>query len=328
MSEFNPISADHPIRLASRASQLALAQTKEVCRKLAPHDAEIKTFSTRGDEVLDRSLADVGGKGLFIKTLEKAMLAGEADAAVHSAKDMESHFAEGTGLAAFLEREDRRDALIGAYETLDDLPHGAVLGTASVRRAAIITSLRPDLEIKLLRGNVNSRLKQLEDGHYDGIILAMAGLNRLGMTALGIEGKVHPIAEDIMLPAAGQGVIAIQAVVNESDRSVVINKALEGLNHHPSAVEITAERAVLATLDGTCHTPVAASAHYHEGHVHLRSRLMSLDGSIIVSAEGDAPEDDAKALGQRLGQHLLDQVGGHDFIQAQQPHLVDHPRGG
>ena len=314
------ISAEHPIRLASRASQLALAQTEEVCRHLAPLPTEIKTFSTQGDEVLDRSLAEVGGKGLFIKTLEKAMLAGEADAAVHSAKDMESHFVEGTGLAAFLKREDRRDALIGAYDSLEALPEQAVLGTASVRRASIIKSIRPDLEIKLLRGNVNSRLKQLEDGHYDGIILAMAGLNRLGIEALGITGKVHPISEDVMLPAAGQGVIAIQAVMGEGNARVAeIVAALSALNHHQSAIEITAERAVLAKLEGTCHTPVAASAHLKDGRVHLRTRLMSLDGSVAVEMHDEADEDKAAILGAELGQRLLDHVGGRQFIIAQQP---------
>ena len=314
------ISAENPIRLASRASQLALAQTEEVCRKLAPHHAEIKTFSTRGDEVLDRALADVGGKGLFIKTLEKAMLAGQADAAVHSAKDMESDFAEGTGLVAFLEREDRRDALIGDYETLEDLPAGAVLGTASVRRAAVIKAIRPDLNITLLRGNVNSRLKQLNDGHYDAIILAMAGLNRLGIEALSLGGRVHPIKEEVMLPSAGQGVIAIQAVLKENDeRSEAIIAALSSLNHHQSQIEITAERAVLATLAGTCHTPVAASAHYKDSRLNLTAKLMSLDGSIAVTAEGSGSADDAEQLGQTLGQKLLEQVGGHDFIIAQQP---------
>ncbi len=314
------ITADTPIRLASRASKLALAQTEEVLRKLMPHHALIKTFSTRGDEVLDRSLADVGGKGLFIKTLEKAMLAGEADAAVHSAKDMENHFADGTSLVAFLEREDRRDALIGAYRTLSEIPQGSILGTASVRRSAIIQSIRPDLKIKLLRGNVNSRLQQLADGHYDAIILAMAGLNRLG-----ISQNVHPIAEDIMLPAAGQGVVAIQAVnANEDPLRAQMHTILSGLNHHQTAVEITAERAVLATLDGTCHTPVAASAHFDGDIVQIKAQLMSLDGRIVVTAEASGHADDVLTLGHDCGQHLLAQVGGRDFILAQQPPVTSN----
>lgn len=309
------ITSEYPIRLASRASQLALAQTEEVCRKLAPQHATIKTFSTRGDEVLDRALADVGGKGLFIKTLEKAMLAGEADAAVHSAKDMESHIAEGTSLVAFLEREDRRDALVGPFKSIDDLPKSAVIGTASVRRAAIIRRIRPDLEITLLRGNVNSRLKQLADGRFDAIILAMAGLNRLN-----INENVHPIDEHIMMPAAGQGVIALQAVNAAGDeRMAQINTVLSSLNHKKTAVEIKAERAVLAYLDGTCHTPVAASAYFKGDEVSLMAQLMSLDGTVTVVKHGKAHADNAEALGQEIGQKLLEDVGGRGFILAQQP---------
>ena len=315
MSAFDIISAEHPIRLASRASQLALAQTEEVCRKLSPHHAVVKTFSTRGDEVLDHALADIGGKGLFIKTLEKAMLTGEADAAVHSAKDMESHFANGTSLVAFLEREDRRDALIGPYKALDAIPNGNVIGTASVRRAAIIKGIRPDLEIKLLRGNVNSRIQQLNDGHYDAIILAMAGLNRLS-----ISENVHPIPEEIMLPAAGQGVVAIQVVDALDDARITrIREALTSLNHDTSAIEIKAERAVLERLNGTCHTPVAASAHFNGDRVTLTAKLMSLDGSISAEATNNASSEDAEMLGQDIGQELLDAVDGHGFIMAQQP---------
>jgi hydroxymethylbilane synthase len=231
---------------------------------------------------------------------------------------MESHCAEGTSLVAFLEREDRRDALIGAYDAIDALPRGGVLGTASVRRAGIVKSLRPDLEIKLLRGNINSRLKQLADGNYDAIILAMAGLNRLG-----ISQDVHPIPEDVMLPAAGQGIIAIQAVDDSQNddggRHRDIITALSNLDHASSSAEITAERAVLATLNGTCHTPVAASAHFHDGVITMTAKLMSLDGKVAVDAEGKAPSGDAAALGQDLGRRLLDSVGGHAFIEAQQP---------
>jgi hydroxymethylbilane synthase len=319
MINSSSISDDDPIRLASRASPLALVQTEEVSRKLAPLHSEIRTFSTRGDEVLDRSLADIGGKGLFIKTLEKAILAGEADAAVHAAKDMESHFADGTSLVAFLKREDRRDALIGAYDKIDALPQGGVLGTASVRRATILKTLRPDLQIKLLRGNIDSRLKQLTDGHYDAIILAMAGLNRLG-----ISKDVHPIEEDVMCPAAGQGGLAIQVVDHSGDdRHREIITALSNLNHGPSAAEITAERAVLQALDGTCHTPVAASAHFHDAKITMTAKLMSLDGVTAVEVEGKAPASEAAAIGKDLGLRLLDAVGGHAFIKAQQPSSID-----
>ncbi|MCE2517871.1 MAG: hydroxymethylbilane synthase, partial [Alphaproteobacteria bacterium] len=300
------ISATSPIVLASRASQLALAQAHEVRDRLAPHAAEIKTFSTRGDEVLDRSLAAIGGKGLFVKTLEAAMLAGEADAAVHSSKDMETRFADGTELAAFLPREDRRDALIGAYSSFDELPQGAVVGTASVRRAAIIASIRPDVTTRLLRGNVNSRLKQLEDGHYDAIILAMAGMKRLGITA-----DIHPIEEEMMLPSSAQGAIAIQAVADDGTaRRAAVLTALRALDDADTAVEVTAERALLAELDGTCRTPIAASAHLRDGRVTMRAQLLSLDGKSSFNTSGDSLADEAAAMAIELAQDLLRQAGG------------------
>ncbi len=313
MTSLSIITSDHPIVLASRASPLALAQTDEARALLAPHAAVIATFSTLGDEVLDRSLADIGGKGLFVKTLEAAMLSGDADAAVHSAKDMESHFADGTILAAFLPRADRRDALIGAYANVDELPQGAVIGTASVRRAAMIKSIRPDLKTRLLRGNIGSRLRQLEDGNYDAIILAVAGMQRLG-----ISQDVHPIDEAVMLPSSAQGAIAIQTVsaapnVNNTRRDDIIT-ALKGLNHAQTAIEVKAERALLAALDGTCHTPVAASAHLTEGRVQMRAQLLSIDGRRVFNAADIASIDTAEEMARGLAQQLLDQAGGKDFI--------------
>ena len=298
----------HSIKLASRASQLALAQAKEVASHL--DDAEIVTFSTRGDEVLDRPLAEIGGKGLFVKTLERAMLAGEADAAVHSGKDMETQYADGTTIAAFLERADRRDALIGDYARFEDLPQNAVVGTASVRRAAIIKSIRPDVTTKLLRGNVNSRLAQLEAGHYDAIILAMAGMQRLGITE-----NIHPIPEDVMVPAAAQGAIAIQALADDgSDQRQHMLAQLTALNHHQTAVEVTAERALLDQLDGTCETPIGATAHYQDGHVTLTAQLLSIDGRVVFTAVDHAHEDDAEALGRGLADQLLADAGGRSFL--------------
>ena len=300
----------HPIILASRASQLALAQAEEVASHL--DHAEIATFSTRGDEVLDRPLADIGGKGLFVKTLERAMLAGEADAAVHSGKDMETQFAKGTMIAAFLERADRRDALIGDYADFDALPEGAVIGTASVRRAAMIKSIRPDLTTKLLRGNVNSRLAQLDAGHYDAIILAMAGMQRLGISA-----QVHPVPEDVLLPAASQGAIAIQTLSADDDsnqRTHQVMTALSALNHHQTAIEVTAERALLDQLDGTCETPIGASAHFQDGNVTLTAQLLSPDGSAVFTAVDHAHEDDAEQLGRGLADQLLSDAGGRSFL--------------
>ena len=304
-----PSASSPTIRLASRASQLALAQAEEVAAQL--DDAEILTFSTRGDEVLDRPLAEIGGKGLFVKTLERAMLSGEADAAVHSGKDMETQYAEGTTIAAFLKRADRRDALIGDYSSFDDLPENAVVGTASVRRAAIIKSIRPDVTTKLLRGNVNSRLAQLEAGHYDAIILAMAGMQRLGFSE-----SIHPIAEDVMLPAAAQGAIAIQTLADEgSSKRRDILAQLSALSHHQTAIEVSAERALLDQLDGTCETPIGASAHYQDGMVKLTAQLLSLDGGVVFTAVDHAHEDDAEELGRRLADQLLADAGGRSFLR-------------
>ena len=299
---------ENPIRLASRASQLAIAQAEEVAAQLA--SSRIITFSTRGDEVLDRPLAEIGGKGLFVKTLERAMLSGEADAAVHSGKDMETQYAEGTIIAAFLKREDRRDALIGDYARIEDLPSGAVLGTASVRRAAMLQSIRSDITIKLLRGNVNSRLAQLENGDYDAIILAMAGMKRLGFS-----DNIHPIDEEIMLPSAAQGAIAIQAVGPDgTDGRETMLAQLSALNHTQTALEVTAERALLDQLDGTCQTPIGASAHFKDGMITLTAQLLSLDGQQCFTARDTAPADDAETLGRAMADQLLTDAGGRDFL--------------
>ena len=303
------ITEENPIRLASRASKLALAQTQEVVDKLAPLPCHVESLSTRGDEVLDRSLADLGGKGLFVKTLETAMLDGKADAAVHSAKDMEASLAEGTVIAAFLEREDRRDALVGPHATIDALPRGAVIGTASVRRAAMLLSRRPDLETRLLRGNVNSRLQQLADGNFDAIILAMAGMKRLG-----VKAEVHPLEEDILLPSAGQGAIAVQTLAADGDpRRQAVTDALKALDHAPTSMELRAERALLAVLGGTCRTPIGVSARFN-GALSMKAALYSTDGSRVFSAEGRAEAEEPEDLGRRLAEILLDQAGGRDFL--------------
>ena len=300
-----PISEENPIRLASRASELALVQTREVVEKLAPHPCRVEPLSTRGDEVLDRSLADIGGKGLFVKTLEAAMVEGRADAAVHSAKDMEAGLAGGSTIAAVLGREDRRDALVGPHATIGALPEGAAVGTASVRRTAMLLSLRPDLEIRLLRGNVTSRLRQLADGGFDAIVLAMAGLRRLK-----VEAEAHPIEEDVMLPAAGQGAIAVQAMDHGGNpRRKAVLQALGRADHRPAGLELRAERALLATLDGDCRTPIGASARF-DGGLAMKAALYSPDGRVSVFAEGRGEADDPEELGRRLGRDLLDQVGG------------------
>ncbi|MGB1473410.1 MAG: hydroxymethylbilane synthase, partial [Candidatus Puniceispirillaceae bacterium] len=212
------IFEDAPLVLASRKSQLAMVQTELVQSLLSPCRTEILGLSTKGDEVLDRPLVEVGGKGVFVKTLEAALLSGQADAAVHSMKDMETTIAEGTIIGAVLPREDRRDALVGPYADLDALPKGAHIGTASVRRSACLHHYRPDLRISLLRGNVNSRLARLEAGEFDAIILATAGLRRLN-----IHSGYQPLDEDVMPTAAAQGALAIQLRVGDARSAAAVN---------------------------------------------------------------------------------------------------------
>ena len=305
MTAASDIFAGAPLVLASRASALALAQSEIVRDGLAPLNAEIRGMTTRGDRILDRSLADAGGKGLFVKELERRLLDGECDAAVHSMKDMETVFADGTEIAAVLPREDRRDALVGGHESLDALPEGAVVGTASVRRKAILLQRRPDLRIELLRGNVNTRLAALAEGRYDAIILAMAGL----------DVDHVPIDPAVMPPAAAQGAIAVQVRAGADARSRAVAEACAALNCAGSAAEVTAERALLGHLDGSCHTPIAASARIgSDGRLALSAMILRPDGSAAHSGDAAAPADEAERLGRDLAAELLDAAGGRDFL--------------
>ncbi len=306
--------AKTPLVLASRVSPLAVAQTEDVQSRLTPIASEIATFSTRGDEVLDRPLAAIGGKGLFVKYLEQMLLEGKADAAVHSGKDMEAHLARGTELAAILPRADRRDALIGSYANLDELPHGAKIGTASVRRAAIICHHRPDLKPVLLRGSVNTRLNALKNGQYDAIILAMAGLQRLGITQ-----DVHPISEDVMLPAAAQGAIMVQALsaeteAGENKRRRQVLTALNGIHDAVTGTEVMAERLFLETLDGSCRTPIAASAYLKGNQIYFRGMIASPDGRQCFADDAAVPVDDALSMAKEMALRLMEKAGGHDFL--------------
>ena len=304
MEDFGLITLGSPLRVASRASRLALVQADEVCSRLSPLATEVESFSTRGDEVLDRRLSEVGGKGLFTKALEEVLLGGGVDVATHSAKDIESEIAAGTSLVAFLEREDRRDALVGGYSSLEELPSGSVVGTSSPRRSAMLQAFRGDIEVKLLRGNIETRLRRLEEGAYDAIVLAKAGLNRLG-----IYGDVHALSEDEMLPACGQGVIAVQARdLGDGDdaRYEQVLEAVRGIGDESSFVEVTAERAVLRALGGDCHTAVGVVARFEGGEVHLRARLLSEDGKRVVECEARGLGADAAALGDEVGRDLLE----------------------
>ncbi len=310
MTTPSDIFDSRPLILGSRASALALAQADIVRDRLAPLATDILSLTTRGDRILDRSLADAGGKGLFVKELERQLLDGNCDAAVHSMKDMETVFADGTAIAAVLPREDRRDALIGPFGTIDSLPTGAVVGTASVRRRALLHHHRPDLRIELLRGNVNTRLAALAAGRYDAIILAMAGLRRLAL-----DVPHTPLDPVVMPPAAAQGALAIQIRGGDDDRARAVAAAIAGLNCARAEAEVTAERAMLAHLDGSCHTPIAASATFDDnGALHLDGMVLRPDGTAAHRATGAAPPENAAALGRQLGTRLLEAAGGRDFL--------------
>lgn len=310
MTQYSNIFNQQPMILASRASSLAIAQVQIVADKLAPMPVDLLKLTTSGDRILDRSLADAGGKGLFIKELESSLLRGDADAAVHSMKDMEASFASGTCVAAVLPREDRRDALVGPFSSLADLPQGAVIGTSSVRRRALLLHHRPDLEIRLLRGNVNTRIAAMREGRFDAIILAMAGLRRLGL-----DVPHTAISPDIMLPSAGQGALAIQARNADDSRSQAVIDAAATIGCAATTTEVTAERALLGRLDGSCHTPIAASATLQpDGRLHLDGMILSTDGSNAFRDSLTGVASDAVQIGVALADQLLGAAGGRDFL--------------
>ena len=310
MTQYSNIFDQQPLILATRASSLAIAQVRIVADRLAPMPFELLELTTTGDKILDRSLANAGGKGLFIKELENSLLRGDADAAVHSMKDMETSFASDTCLAAVLQREDRRDALVGPFASLADLPLGAVIGTSSVRRRALLLHHRPDLDIRLLRGNVNTRIAALLDGRFDAIILAMAGLQRLRL-----DVPHSAISPDIMPPSAGQGALAIQARNAEDSRSQAVFDAAASIGCAAATTEVTAERAMLGRLDGSCQTPIAASANLQaDGSLHLDGMILSADGSSAFRYSITGVASDAVKIGVALADQLLGAAGGRDFL--------------
>ena len=309
MKSNSEIFCDAPLRLVTRRSQLALVQTKMVTDQLGEIAHEVIDLSTSGDEVLDRPLVEIGGKGVFIKALEEALIHDRADAAVHSFKDMETVLAKGTALCCVLAREDRRDALVGPYASLEALPQGAVIGTSSVRRASLLRHQRPDLDIRLLRGNVQRRLAKLAAGEFDAIILAMAGLKRLGLKDTG-----HPLDEQVMMPAASQGVIAIQIATADQARAEAMQHVFERLHDQTSFIATSAERALLAELDGSCRTPIGAIADVRDNKVHLRACVLSTDGSARYDSEATGDITDPVSLGQMVARDLLEKCGGRAFL--------------
>ena len=295
------------IRIATRKSKLALRQV-EILKSYFDLgiETEILEVITSGDQILNKSLSEIGGKGLFIKELEKFILDGFADIAVHSMKDMETEIAQNTVISAVLPRGDRSDVLLGKYSTLDDLPYNGVIGTSSVRRAAFTKSYRPDLVIKLLRGNVETRIQKLEDGLFDAIILAKAGLDRLKINV----GKQIP--SDIMPPAATQGAIAIQSTTNRNNKyEKDLNNYLFNINDNETYFETLAERSLLKTLDGSCRSPISASAYIIENdRLKLYGAIARLDGTKVVKSEIVGLKKDAVLLGKNLGTEILSKANG------------------
>ncbi|MEJ2911178.1 hydroxymethylbilane synthase [Pseudoalteromonas sp. C12FD-1] len=300
------------VRIATRKSALALWQAEFVKAQLEHFHAdarvELVPMSTQGDIILDTPLAKIGGKGLFVKELEQAMLDGRADIAVHSMKDVPVEFPEGLALHTICEREDPRDAFVSNnYANLSELPKGAVVGTSSLRRQCQIRALRPDLEIKDLRGNVNTRLAKLDDGQYDAIILAAAGLLRLKMDDR-IADYIEP---EVSLPANGQGAVGIECRIDDE----VTKALLAPLEHTQTRIRVNAERAMNRHLEGGCQVPIGAYALVNGEQVHLRGLVGAVDGSEILHDEVTGHINDAEAIGVELAKKLLAQ--GADKILAE-----------
>jgi hydroxymethylbilane synthase len=291
-----------PFRIATRKSPLALWQAEHVRERLrAAHpglEVELVTMSTKGDRVLDSPLAKIGGKGLFVKELEQGMLAGDADIAVHSMKDVPVEFPGGLGIGAILEREDPHDAFVSnRFAAVAALPDAAVVGTSSLRRQCQLRAVRPDLDIRDLRGNVGTRLGKLDNGDYDAIVLACAGLRRLGLA-----GRIaESIDADTMLPAIGQGIIGIETRLEDAR----VRELLAPLHDAETAVRLAAERSLNATLAGGCQAPVAGHAVLEGDELRLRGLVGWPDGSDIVRGEISGQADDAEALGRTLAADLL-----------------------
>ncbi len=305
------IPTDGPIRIGTRRSKLALAQSGMMQRAVAaaaglPIDqVRLVEIVTTGDRVQDRRLLEIGGKALFTTEIEDALLDGRIDLAVHSMKDVPAEQPPGLAIAAVPEREDPHDAFIGRYaETFDDLPPDAVLGTASLRRQAQALALRPDLKIEMLRGNVDTRLRRLQEGDFDAILLASAGLSRLGLA--GVIGE--RLSADAFLPAPGQGALAIQSRAEDADAPW-----LKALNHADTALCVAAERGAMTALEGSCRTAIGALGVIAEGRLRLTVEMLAPDGSArwrrVGEMAADAGTDAAHALGMELGRAVHAEAG-------------------
>jgi hydroxymethylbilane synthase len=296
------------LRIGTRGSPLALAQANETRNRLIaahgldPEDVEIVTITTTGDAVRDRPLAEIGGKGLFTKELEEALLANTIDLAVHSMKDVPAFLADTFEIAAILPREDARDAFISlTAKSFDELPQGAVLGSSSVRRVAQALNRRPDLKTVQFRGNVETRLRKLNDGVADATFLACAGLNRLGLS----HHVTTAIPIDVMLPAVAQGAVGIE--IRKQDNAV--RELVHALDHRESALAVLCERAFLASLDGSCRTPIAGHATLNGGSMSFSGETLLPDGSRTFSATRKGSASDAEALGHDAAEDVKSRGG-------------------
>ncbi|MCK0169171.1 hydroxymethylbilane synthase [Jannaschia sp. S6380] len=300
-------TADHPLRIGTRGSPLALAQAHETRDRLMaawdlPEDAfAIDVIKTTGDRVQDRPLSEIGGKGLFTREIEEALLAGEIDMAVHSMKDMPTLQPGGLSIDTFLPREDMRDAFITLDgRGIDGLGQGAVVGTSSLRRRAQLAHRRPDLKLVEFRGNLQTRMAKLRDGVADATFLAMAGLNRLGMA----DVPRRAMDPSDMLPAIAQGAIGIERRAGDAR----MGRMLAAIHDRDTGLRLACERTFLKTLDGSCETPIAGLAELDGDTLKFRGEILRPDGSDVLTVSGDCPAGDGAALGERLGLELLDRA--------------------
>jgi hydroxymethylbilane synthase len=299
------------VRIGTRGSPLALAQAGMVRARLMAHGLaaeriEIKIIRTTGDVIRDRPLAEVGGKGLFTKEIEEALIAGTVDVAVHSAKDMPTILPDGLTIAAVLPREDARDVFISRRAaSLRELPVGAIVGTASLRRQALVKRARPDLDVVSFRGNVETRLRKLDEGVVDATLLALAGLKRLGLADAATE--VLPL--DDFIPAVGQGIIALEARSNDA----AMRELLTAIAHAETETALAAERAFLAVLDGSCRTPIAGHATVRDGRLFFSGLIARPDGGAAFDTTRSGAPADAAALGADAGRELRQRAGADFF---------------
>ncbi|MCU7892837.1 MAG: hydroxymethylbilane synthase [Candidatus Thiodiazotropha sp. (ex Ustalcina ferruginea)] len=291
------------IRIATRKSPLAMWQAEHVAAELKKAhpgiQIELLGMTTQGDKILDTPLAKIGGKGLFIKELEQGLLNGQADIAVHSMKDVPVELPEGLHLAVIMQREDPHDAFVSnSYQHFNELPQGACVGTSSLRRQSQLSENRPDLVIKSLRGNVNTRLRKLDEGEYDAIILAAAGLRRLGFEAR-ITALIGP---EQSLPAIGQGAVGIECRADDP----LVNDLIAPLHHQETACCVLAERAMNQRLNGGCQVPIAGYAMLESGNLWLRGLVGEPDGSRIIRGEVEGTPEEAESMGKGLAERLLE----------------------